>query len=57
MIYFESYQVFLVNSLAVPRLGNVRLRFTLPAATLQKGVYIVSLIDSEGKLFTTKLQR
>ncbi len=27
MIYFESYQVFLVNRLAVPRLGNVQLRF------------------------------
>ena len=42
----------------VGRYSNIKASsFTLPAATLQKGVYIISLIDSEGKLFTSKLQR
>lgn len=42
----------------VGRYGNINSSsFTIPAATLQKGVYIISLIDSEGKLFTSKLQR
>jgi hypothetical protein len=118
MINCKTSQVFLLDSLAVPRLGNVQLRlhflrrgtsgvsllptqdfaissgaiqvnitsnssktiyevqisdllgrvvgrysninsssFTIPAAALQKGVYIISLIDSEGKLFTSKIQR
>jgi hypothetical protein len=48
MIYFESYQVFLVNSLAVPRLGNVQLRFHF----LRRGTngVIVPQENLEGKL-------
>jgi len=56
MINIKSSQVFLLDSLAVPRLGNVQLRFHfLRRGT--SGVYIINALDSEGKTYTTKLQR
>jgi hypothetical protein len=98
MINIKSSQVFLFNSLAVPRLENVQLRFhflrrgtsdlikggatlnfvqvsdllgrvigkyngidstyfTLPVSEFQKCVYIINVLDSEGKSYTNKLQR
>ncbi len=31
--------------------------FNLPVSEFQKGVYIINVLDSEGKTYTTKLQR
>jgi hypothetical protein len=57
MINIKSSQVFLLNSLAVPRLGNVQLRFHFLRRGTSVGVYIINVLDSEGQSYTSKLQR
>lgn len=54
------YQVQISDLLGrvVGRFSNINSKsFNLPASSFQKGVYILNVIDSEGKPYTTKLQR
>ncbi len=32
-------------------------QFTIPSASIQKGVYLIKILNSEGRVYTFKLQR
>ena len=50
MIYYESSQDFLLDILAVPRLGNVRLRLHFLRHGTSAVIEAYQLIDASGKL-------